>query len=130
MYSPGHSQPQVVKNESTPGGFVPAPVKSPEKANTNEEVRTAEKAPETPIEKPVRRTVKPRARRATAQGDGQLLASNQTAVKETTIESWESPTAGLLSSPTDGFFKSVPQLNENANEMKSFLPGRSNDKEK
>jgi hypothetical protein len=24
----------------------------------------------------------------------------------------------------------VPQLNENANEMKSFLPGRSNDKEK
>jgi len=47
-----------------------------------------------------------------------------------TIESWQSPTASLLSSPSDDLFKSLPQLNENANGMKSFLPGRANDKEK
>jgi len=69
-------------------------------------------------------------RRSTAPANPQLIASNQTTVKETTIDNWQSPTAGLLSSSTDGLFKSVPQLNENANGMKSFLPGRSNDKEK
>ena len=45
------------------------------------------------------------------------------------IASWQSPTASLLNSSSDNLFKSLPQLNENANEMKSFLPSRANDKE-
>jgi hypothetical protein len=102
-------------------------VNRPEKAINSDEVRISEKDPQTPIDPPVRRTVKPRVRRLAAPPGAQLIAS--TTVKETTIDSWESPTSALLSSPTDGLFKSVPQLNSNANEMKSFLPGRSNDKE-
>ena len=33
-------------------------------------------------------------------------------------------------SSSDDLFKSLPQLNENATELKSFLPNRENDKEK
>lgn len=125
MYSPRSNQPHEA---AAPGGVAPAVVNTPEKRKTEEEVRTAENAPHPPIEAPVRRSNRPRVRRPTAQPDSQLIA--RTTAKETTIDSWESPTSALLSSPTDGLFKSVPQLNENANEMKSFLPGRSNDKEK
>lgn len=42
------------------------------------------------------------------------------------ISKWESPTSTLLSSPADEVFSSLPQLNENATELKSFLPGRNN----
>src|ERR1043165_3976961 len=60
-----------------------------------------------------------------------LLAQTRKAEKEAKeIASWRSPTASLLSSSSDNLFKSLPQLNENANELKSFLPNRSNDKEK
>jgi hypothetical protein len=128
MYSTRHDQRQAVKNQTTPGGIAPAAMRSPEKTN-DEVVRTAEKAPQTPIQTPVQRSFKPRVKRSTAAFDRQMLASNKT-VEKATIETWQSPTATLLSSPTDGLFKSMPQLNENANEMKSFLPGRSNDKEK
>jgi len=124
MYSPRSNQRQAVKNESSPGEVAPA-AKSPDKANHSDEVKIAEKAPETPIAVPVHRSVKPRVKRSTALAGPQTIASNQT-----TIDTWQSPTAALLSSQTDSLFKSVPQLNENANEMKSFLPGRSNDKEK
>lgn len=124
MYSPPSNQPHQA---ATPGNVAPVAVNSPEQPKTDEEVRTAEKAPQPSIETPVHRSIK-RVRRPAAQPDAQLIA--QTTVKETTIDSWASPTAALLSSPTDGLFKSVPQLNENANGMKSFLPGRSNDKEK
>jgi hypothetical protein len=134
MYSPGSNQrDEARKNESAPGGVAPAALNSPEKPKVDEEPRVAEKAPQAPIETPVHRSLKSRVRRPTAQPDSQVPDSQliaQTSNKETTIDSWESPTAALLSSPTDGLFKSVPQLNENAKEMKSFLPGRSNDKEK
>ena len=131
MYSPRSKQrDEAAKNKPAPGGIAPAAVNSPEKPKTDEQVLIVEKSPEVPVAAPVHRSVKPRVRRSTAQAGAQMLAYNQTTVKETTIDSWESPTSTLLSSPTDGLFKSVPQLNENANEMKSFLPGRSNDKEK
>jgi hypothetical protein len=130
MYSPRSNQrDEASKNDHAPLGVAPGAVTSPEKANTIEAVRTAGNSPQPPIETPVHRAVKQRAKRPAAAGNPQMLASNQT-TKETTIDSWESPTTTLLTSPTDGLFKSVPQLNENANEMKSFLPGRSNDKEK
>jgi len=76
----------------------------------------------------VRRQIKPRGLRSTTTNETLLATNNQT--ETTTIETWQSPTASLLSSPTDGLFKSLPQLNENANELKSSLPGRANEKEK
>jgi hypothetical protein len=73
---------------------------------------------------------KSRANKLAAQRQQLTVAENRKAEKAAKeLASWESPTASLLSSSSDNLFKSLPQLNENANEMKSFLPNRSNDKE-
>jgi hypothetical protein len=48
--------------------------------------------------------------------------TQQTLLAAKAIESWQSPTAGLLDSSSDALLKSLPQLNQNADEMKSFLP--------
>ena len=78
----------------------------------------------------IRTAVKSRAARLAAQRRA-LIAANRKAEKEAKeLASWQSPTATLLNSPSDNLFKSLPQLNENANELKSFLPNRANDKEK
>ena len=54
-----------------------------------------------------------------------LLAASRKAAREAkAIESWQSPTSALLSSSSGEVLTSLPQLNENANELKSFLPGR------
>jgi hypothetical protein len=73
---------------------------------------------------------KSRASKLAAQRQQLLVAENRKVQKEAKeLASWQSPTASLLSSSSDDLFKSLPQLNQNANEMKSFLPNRSNDKE-
>ncbi|HEX3143367.1 MAG TPA: hypothetical protein VHQ64_05305, partial [Pyrinomonadaceae bacterium] len=120
---------QASTNDSAPTNPAPAEKKSAGTPKDKEDVRTVETIPTTGNDSPARRSVKPRARRSAPQIDRQLLASDQKN-KETTIGTWQSPTVGLLSSPTDDLFKSIPQLNENTNQMKSSLPGRSNDKEK
>lgn len=74
-------------------------------------------------------TVKSPAKRSGTQRHP-LLASSRIVKEAKALESWQSPTASLLSSSSDELFKSLPQLNENANELKSFLPNRENDKEK
>lgn len=59
-----------------------------------------------------------------------MVARTRKAAEEAKqIASWTSPTASLLSSSSDDLFKSLPQLNENATDLKSFLPTRSNNKE-
>jgi len=79
----------------------------------------------------VHKPTRSRITRSTTQSNALIVASNGKAAKEVTnIDNWQSPTATLLASQTDGLFKSLPQLNENANELKSFLPGRANEKEK
>jgi di/tricarboxylate transporter len=100
-------------------------------SSSGPEVRTAVEVPTPNIKIGiVHRTIRPRAR-STAQSGALTVASNANAAKEATnIDNWQSPTAALLSSSSDGLFKSLPQLNENANEMKSVLPGRANEKEK
>jgi len=95
-------------------------------------VKTSDQVPTTPVQTGiVRRPIRSRVTRSTAQSGALTVASNSKAAKEATnIDNWQSPTSALLTSPTDGLFKSLPQLNENANELKSFLPGRANEKEK
>ncbi len=51
---------------------------------------------------------------------GSLLAAAKK--QATAISSWRSPTATLLSSANDDLLKSLPQLNESTNDLKSFLP--------
>lgn len=58
-----------------------------------------------------------RARRAA------MLAARQAEIRQAAaISRWQSPTNALMSSSVDEVFTSLPQLNENANELKSFLP--------
>lgn len=95
------------------GSFAPGADKSPTVAGTSESPRYSRP----PVKNRVRRFVSPR--------HDQEIAVNQQLTKEAkAIASWQSPTSDLLSSPSDGLFKSLPQLNENANELKSFLPNR------
>ena len=73
--------------------------------------------------------LKPRRIRFAGRQQSLIAENRKTEKAAKEIESWQSPTAALLSSPSDDLFKSLPQLNENANELKSFLPNHSNDKE-
>jgi hypothetical protein len=95
------------------------------------EVKNAVEVPTPLVQKgTVRRPIRSRVTRSTAQSKALTVASNGKAVKEATnIDTWQSPTSALLTSPTDGLFKSLPQLNQSSSELKSFLPSH-NDKEK
>jgi hypothetical protein len=60
-----------------------------------------------------------------AQRQAVLMAANKKAAEDAkAIESWQSPTATLLASPSDGLLKSLPQLNQTVDELKSFLPSQ------
>jgi hypothetical protein len=66
-----------------------------------------------------------RAQRLAALRHAVLLAINRRAARDAkVISSWESPTSALLKSQNDELLKSIPQLNENADELKSFLPNK------
>ena len=72
-----------------------------------------------------------RPRNLATQRRALVAAANRKAAEQAKeIASWQSPTASLLSSTSDDLFRSLPQLNEKANELKSFLPNRANEKEK
>lgn len=54
-----------------------------------------------------------------------LLAARRAEIlNAVAISTWESPTKSLMNSPSDKVLTSLPQLNEAANELKSFLPNR------
>lgn len=54
-----------------------------------------------------------------------LLAQRRAEIRDAkAISSWKSPTATLLSSQNDALLNSLPQLNESAKELKSFLPNK------
>ena len=56
-----------------------------------------------------------------------LAASNQKLTRDAkAISSWSSPTSALLTSSSNEIFSSLPQLNQSASDLKSFLPSRSN----
>ena len=56
-----------------------------------------------------------------------LLAAKRAEIRSAAaISSWQSPTTALLRSPGDAVLTSLPQLNQSVNELKSFLPSRSN----
>ena len=63
-----------------------------------------------------------RAMRLAAQRRALMLTVNLNAAREAkAIASWKSPTTALLKSQNDELLKSLPQLNESADELKSFL---------
>ncbi|MFS8084044.1 MAG: hypothetical protein ACMG6H_00270 [Acidobacteriota bacterium] len=73
--------------------------------------------------KPHRVNLKSRTLKLAAQRHTLMLAVNRKTAREAKeISSWQSPTSALLKSQNDELLKSLPQLNENADELKSFLP--------
>ena len=66
-------------------------------------------------------------RNAAARQQALLVAANRKLQKDAkSIASWTSPTSALLESPSNEIFSSLPQLNQSATQLKSFLPSRSN----
>ncbi|MEK6334387.1 MAG: hypothetical protein AABM67_05510 [Acidobacteriota bacterium] len=78
-----------------------------------------------PEQKPDRRPSLSRAGRLAAQRHALVLAENRKAAQDAAaISTWQSPTFALLKSQNDELLKSIPQLNENSDELKSFLPNK------
>ena len=70
---------------------------------------------------------KPRALRVAARRQAAMLAARRVEILNAAkVSGWRSPTTTLLRSPGDEVLTSLPQLNETVDELKSFLPGRSN----
>ena len=68
-----------------------------------------------------------RRNKATSQRNAELAAANRKLEKDAkSIANWQSPTSALLESPSDEIFNSLPQFNQSATQLKSFLPSRSN----
>jgi hypothetical protein len=65
---------------------------------------------------------KSRTLKLAARRQAELLARNALVRDAVVISSWQSPTTTLLRSPADEMLTSLPPLDENANELKSFLP--------
>ena len=84
----------------------------------NEEVNS--RAPVPKSESPVARS---RALKLAPRHEALQVAAKRRAAREAkTIASWRSPTATLLDSQSDELLKSLPQLNQTVDELKSFLP--------
>ena len=82
--------------------------------------------PETPMPQPKTAVVLSR-NKTTGQRNVMLSAANRKLQKDAkSIASWTSPTSALLASPSDEIFSSLPELNQSATQLKSFLPSRSN----
>ena len=83
-------------------------------------------APETPLPKPKFAVSSPQ-HKATSPRNAVLAAANRKLQRDAkSIASWTSPTSALLESPSDEIFSSLPELNQSATQLKSFLPSRSN----
>lgn len=80
-----------------------------------------------PLTTPSKENTTVRRNRTTGRRNSVQLAVNRKLTREAkAISDWESPTSTLLSSSSDELFSSLPQLNENANGLQSFLPSRPN----
>ena len=82
--------------------------------------------PETPLPPP-KTAVGLSRNKKTGQRNVMFSAANRKLQKDAkSIASWTSPTSALLESPSDEIFSSLPELNQSATQLKSFLPSRSN----
>jgi len=81
----------------------------------------------TPPATPTKENTTARRNRTTVRRNSIQLAVNRKLTRDAkAISDWQSPTSALLSSSSDELFSSLPQLNENANGLQTFLPNRPN----
>ena len=113
------TQPAVVGVEKPAAPITPNTTVSP----------NVEQAAATPTTPSTENTTARRHRTTERRNSIQIAAarSNRELTRDAkAITDWESPTSALLSSSSDSLFSSLPQLNENANGLQSFLPSRPN----
>ena len=80
-----------------------------------------------PTTTPTKENTTARRNRTIGRRNSIQLAVNRKLTRDAkAISDWQSPTSALLSSSSDELFSSLPQLNENANGLQSFLPNRPN----
>jgi len=106
----------------------PQPViaNAPQNPGTTPAFETASRpAPESPLPKPKNAPIVAR-NKVTSQHNAMLAANRKLEKDAKSIASWTSPTSALLESPSDEIFSSLPELNQSATQLKSFLPSRSN----
>ena len=78
-----------------------------------------------PIERRVAYSSRSSAMKLAARREALLVAANRKATQDAkAIASWKSPTATLLDSSSEQLLKSLPQLNQTVDELKSFLPNQ------
>ena len=79
-------------------------------------------APKDAVDEQRRSNPKRTAAKLAARRQAELIAATRKAARDAAaISKWQSPTSALLRSPSDEVFTSLPQLDEGANELKSFL---------
>jgi hypothetical protein len=105
-------QPAVAEAPPSPGtnalGPSPAPVKE-----------TSAPHPKNPV-------IAARRNRTSNQRNAMLAANRKLQKDAKSIANWTSPTSALLESPSDEMFSSLPELNQSATQLKSFIPNRPN----
>jgi hypothetical protein len=88
-------------------------------------VRVGVENPSKPEPKRYDASAKSNAVKLAARHEALLVAANRKATHEAkTLASWQSPTATLLDSSSGELLKSLPQLNQTVDELKSFLPSQ------
>jgi hypothetical protein len=109
---------------STPQqAFVVAPPTSA--TSPTPRVQRVESAPEKLAVTTPRRFNAKHGLKALTRSESATALEDQSVTREAiAISKWQSPTSVLLSSSSDEIITSLPQLNENANDLKSFLPNR------
>jgi type VI protein secretion system component VasF len=82
---------------------------------------------ETPAPKTKHAVIASHRNKATSQPNAMLAAANRKLQKDAkSIANWTSPTSAFLESPSDEIYGSLPELNQSATQLKSFLPSRPN----
>jgi hypothetical protein len=96
----------------------PVPSMRPVKVG-DEEVTSPKPAPTA-----VASSSKSNSRKLAARREVLLVANRKATHEAQAIARWQSPTAALLNSSSDELLKSLPQLNQTVEELKSFLPSQ------
>jgi hypothetical protein len=107
------------RNPDVVASVPPVPATSPVKVGI-EEVK-----PSKSVKRLESFSTKSRAVTLAARREALLVAANRKATHEAkAIASWKSPTVTLLDSSSGELLKSLPQLNQTVDELKSFLPSQ------
>jgi len=111
----------------TPASPQPAVARAPQGPNTTDAAKPSRASEiETPTVK-AKNPIIASHKNKTSRHNAMLAAANRKLQRDAkSIASWTSPTGALLDSPSDEIFSTLPELNQSATQLKSFLPRRSN----